>query len=76
MHTVRWLRQQLIVFNLHLNHKKTIMMVSMLINNNAVFTMPLITGVTDEVRVQSEEPDLCFHASSRIIIRSRFNNLS
>ena len=34
------------------------MMVNMLVNNHAVFTTPLITGDTDEVRVQSEEPYL------------------
>jgi len=30
----------------------------MLVNNRVVFTIPLITGGTDEVRVQSEEPNL------------------
>ena len=30
----------------------------MLVNNQLVFTIPLITGVADEVRVQSEEPNL------------------
>lgn len=32
-------------------------MVNMLVNNHAVFTIPLKTGDTDEVRVQSEEPN-------------------
>ena len=36
----------------------------------------VITGDVDEVRVQSEEPTSCFHASSRIFIRFRFNRLA
>ena len=30
----------------------------MLVDNRATFTTPLITGDIDEVRVQSEEPNL------------------
>lgn len=33
-------------------------MVNMLVNIRVNFTNPLITGDTDEVRVQSEEPNL------------------
>lgn len=47
-----------------------------MVKNHAIISMPLITGETDEVRVQSEEPNSCFHASSRIFIRFRFNRLA
>ncbi|MGS6194041.1 hypothetical protein ACVGWH_18520, partial [Enterobacter asburiae] len=48
------------------------MMVKVLVKNHSISTKPLITGVIDEVRVQSEEPNLkslllkqafCFSAS-------------
>lgn len=32
-------------------------MVKMLVKNHSAFMKPLITGDTDEVRVQSEEPN-------------------
>jgi hypothetical protein len=34
------------------------MLVNMMVKNNAITSIPLITGDTDEVRVQSEEPYL------------------
>lgn len=33
------------------------MLVNMMVKNNTIISIPLITGDTDEVRVQSEEPD-------------------
>lgn len=33
------------------------MMVKVLVKNHSISTKPLITGVIDEVRVQSEEPN-------------------
>lgn len=33
------------------------MLVNMMVKNHAVILISLITGVIDEVRVQSEEPD-------------------
>lgn len=38
-------------------------MVNMLVNILVTFTNPLITGDTDEVRVQSEEPNFSFMTS-------------
>lgn len=38
----------------------------MMVKINNIFSSPEITGDTDEVRVQSEEPNSCFHAALRI----------
>lgn len=40
----------------------------MLVNIWLSLTKAVITGDVDEVRVQSEEPIFCFHASLRIFI--------
>ncbi|EPJ7473243.1 hypothetical protein WJG03_002511 [Klebsiella aerogenes] len=37
------------------------MLVNMMVKNHAIISMPLITGETDEVRVQSEEPNSVLH---------------
>lgn len=40
----------------------------MLVKKHIIIIKPMITGDTDEVRVQSEEPNSCFHAALRIIM--------
>lgn len=39
------------------------MLVNMMVKNHAIISIPLITGETDEVRVQSEEPDFSIKTS-------------